>query len=118
MPFASGAYSRDGSNNTAAARDMARLLAMIQRRASAGTATNADAARQALSAYPKVFWIAGGKPKDGGIDDLTAGQNAARISNQHFDQAQFQRGQRNALAAALKLGPIVGWARRRYLTPE
>lgn len=34
-------------------------------------ATNADAARQALSAYPKVFWIAGGKPKDGGIDDLT-----------------------------------------------
>ena len=34
-------------------------------------ATNADAARQALSSYPKVCWIAGGKPKDGGIDDLT-----------------------------------------------
>jgi UDP-N-acetylmuramoylalanine--D-glutamate ligase len=34
-------------------------------------ATNADAARQALSSYPAVFWIAGGKPKDGGIDDLT-----------------------------------------------
>ncbi|MBJ7511730.1 cyanophycin synthetase, partial [Brevundimonas sp.] len=34
-------------------------------------ATNADAARQALSSYPSVFWIAGGKPKDGGIDDLT-----------------------------------------------
>ncbi len=33
-------------------------------------ATNADAARQALSSYPKVFWIAGGKPKEGGIDDL------------------------------------------------
>ena len=33
-------------------------------------ATNADAARQALSSYPKVFWIAGGKPKDGGIDAL------------------------------------------------
>src|SRR3989344_6744305 len=33
-------------------------------------ATNADAARQALSSYPKVFWIAGGKPKDGGIDNL------------------------------------------------
>ncbi|MFN6981514.1 MAG: UDP-N-acetylmuramoyl-L-alanine--D-glutamate ligase [Brevundimonas sp.] len=33
-------------------------------------ATNADAARQALSSYPAVFWIAGGKPKDGGIDDL------------------------------------------------
>ncbi|QYC10617.1 UDP-N-acetylmuramoyl-L-alanine--D-glutamate ligase [Brevundimonas nasdae] len=33
-------------------------------------ATNADAARQALSSYPKVFWIAGGVPKAGGIADL------------------------------------------------
>ena len=33
-------------------------------------ATNADAARQALSSYPKFYWIAGGQPKDGGIDDL------------------------------------------------
>ena len=34
-------------------------------------ATNADAARQALAAYPSVFWIAGGRAKDGGIDDLS-----------------------------------------------
>ena len=34
-------------------------------------ATNADAARQALSSYPKVYWIAGGQPKAGGIDSLT-----------------------------------------------
>lgn len=33
-------------------------------------ATNADAARQALSSYPKVYWIAGGRPKEGGIDSL------------------------------------------------
>ncbi len=33
-------------------------------------ATNADAARQALSSYPKVYWIAGGEPKAGGIDSL------------------------------------------------
>jgi len=33
-------------------------------------ATNADAARQALSSYPKVYWIAGGRPKAGGIEDL------------------------------------------------
>jgi UDP-N-acetylmuramoylalanine--D-glutamate ligase len=33
-------------------------------------ATNADAARQALSSYPKVYWIAGGQPKTGGIDNL------------------------------------------------
>ncbi|HEY3812240.1 MAG TPA: UDP-N-acetylmuramoyl-L-alanine--D-glutamate ligase [Caulobacteraceae bacterium] len=34
-------------------------------------ATNADAARQALSSYPKVRWIAGGRPKAGGIVELT-----------------------------------------------
>lgn len=34
-------------------------------------ATNADAARQALASYPSVFWIAGGKAKDGGIDSLS-----------------------------------------------
>src|SRR5690606_15339189 len=28
-------------------------------------ATNADAARQALSSYPKAYWIAGGQPKAG-----------------------------------------------------
>jgi UDP-N-acetylmuramoylalanine--D-glutamate ligase len=33
-------------------------------------ATNADAARQALSSYPSVRWIAGGVPKAGGIEDL------------------------------------------------
>ena len=33
-------------------------------------ATNADAARQALTSYPSVFWIAGGRAKDGGIDAL------------------------------------------------
>ncbi|HZZ89190.1 MAG TPA: UDP-N-acetylmuramoyl-L-alanine--D-glutamate ligase [Caulobacteraceae bacterium] len=34
-------------------------------------ATNADAARQALSSYPKVYWIAGGQPKTGGIEPLS-----------------------------------------------
>jgi len=34
-------------------------------------ATNADAARQALSSYARVFWIAGGRAKAGGIADLT-----------------------------------------------
>ena len=33
-------------------------------------ATNADAARQALASYPRSFWIAGGRAKAGGIDDL------------------------------------------------
>lgn len=33
-------------------------------------ATNADAARQAMSSYPKFHWIAGGQPKTGGIESL------------------------------------------------
>ena len=34
-------------------------------------ATNADAARQAMSTYPRFYWIGGGVPKDGGIDSLS-----------------------------------------------
>jgi len=33
-------------------------------------ATNADATARALAVYPDIFWIAGGKPKDGGIENL------------------------------------------------
>jgi len=33
-------------------------------------ATNAQAAEQALKAFPRVYWIAGGEPKFDGIDDL------------------------------------------------
>ena len=35
-------------------------------------ATNADATARALTVYPDIFWIAGGKPKDGGIAPLAA----------------------------------------------
>ena len=34
-------------------------------------ATNADAAARALAVYPDIFWITGGKPKDGGIESLS-----------------------------------------------
>lgn len=33
-------------------------------------ATNAESARQALSAFRNIFWIAGGRPKEGGITSL------------------------------------------------
>ena len=33
-------------------------------------ATNADATARALVCYPDIFWIAGGKPKEGGIESL------------------------------------------------
>ena len=35
-------------------------------------ATNADAAAKALAAYDRIYWIAGGKPKAGGIASLDA----------------------------------------------
>jgi len=35
-------------------------------------ATNADAAARALACYPDIFWIAGGKAKEGGIESLGA----------------------------------------------
>jgi UDP-N-acetylmuramoylalanine--D-glutamate ligase len=33
-------------------------------------ATNAEAAERALRCFSDIFWIAGGKPKDGGIESL------------------------------------------------
>jgi UDP-N-acetylmuramoylalanine--D-glutamate ligase len=33
-------------------------------------ATNADAAAPALSSFPRIYWIAGGLPKQGGITSL------------------------------------------------
>ena len=35
-------------------------------------ATNADASAPALSSFPRIYWIAGGLPKEGGIDPLRA----------------------------------------------
>ncbi len=35
-------------------------------------ATNADATARALAIYPDIFWIAGGKPKEGGITSLAS----------------------------------------------
>jgi UDP-N-acetylmuramoylalanine--D-glutamate ligase len=35
-------------------------------------ATNADSAAQALACFTDIYWIAGGKPKTGGIESLRA----------------------------------------------
>ena len=35
-------------------------------------ATNADASAPALSSFPRIYWIAGGLPKQGGIESLRA----------------------------------------------
>jgi UDP-N-acetylmuramoylalanine--D-glutamate ligase len=33
-------------------------------------ATNADAAANALASFERIYWIAGGRPKEGGIESL------------------------------------------------
>src|SRR5690606_2271723 len=35
-------------------------------------ATNADAAEKALASFDRIYWIAGGKPKTGGITSLVS----------------------------------------------
>lgn len=70
-----------GIDPAAAARALMTFPGLAHRMETVGTlgkvrfvndskATNADAARQAMSSYPKFYWIAGGQPKIGGIDDL------------------------------------------------
>ena len=55
-------------------------------------ATNADAAAKALSVYPDIFWIAGGKAKEGGIEPLAPFFNRIRRAYLIGDAApQFAR---------------------------
>ena len=41
-------------------------------------ATNADAAARAIAAYDDVYWIAGGKPKEGGLEALAGKLDTVR----------------------------------------
>ena len=83
-------------------------------------ATNADAARQALSSYDRSFWIAGGRAKAGGVDDLedlfprvveafligeSAGPFAARLGDTpHRISGDMQTAVRQAYEAAAATG--------------
>ncbi|WP_374275309.1 UDP-N-acetylmuramoyl-L-alanine--D-glutamate ligase [Brevundimonas sp.] len=79
--FAYGAVTRLGVPHDAAVEGLLSFPGLAHRMEHVGTlsrvrfindskATNADAARQALSSYDPIFWIAGGRAKAGGIDDL------------------------------------------------
>ena len=82
-------------------------------------ATNADAARQALTSYERSFWIAGGRAKGGGIDDLedlfprvveafligeAAGPFAARLGDTPHRISGDMASARAATAAATATG--------------
>ncbi len=71
-------YARDGRAIAAAIADFPGLAHRIEdvgrignvRFVNDSKATNADAAERALVCFPDIFWIAGGKPKEGGIAPL------------------------------------------------
>jgi UDP-N-acetylmuramoylalanine--D-glutamate ligase len=77
-------------------------------------ATNTDAARQALLSYPKVYWIAGGQPKDGGIDSLAdlfpRIEKAYLVGQAAPDFARTLEGK----AAAVQCGTIEAAVARAY----
>ena len=75
-------------------------------------ATNANATVQALAVYPRIYWIAGGVAKDGGIDELARffprvarayliGQAAGEFSDTLRDKAPVTMA--GNLEAAVKL---------------
>lgn len=75
-------------------------------------ATNANAAAQALAVYPRIYWIAGGVAKEGGIEELAPffprlarayliGQSAGDFSDTLRNKAQVTMA--GNLEAAVKL---------------
>lgn len=77
-------------------------------------ATNADAAAQALSVYPRIYWIAGGQAKEGGIAPLARYmQQVAKaylIGEAAYDFASFLDGK----AAYAIMGDLESAVRRAY----
>ena len=71
-------FVRDARAIAAAIRDFPGLPHRLEEVAQIGKvrfindskATNAEAAARALACYPDIFWIAGGKAKEGGIESL------------------------------------------------
>ena len=69
-------------------------------------ATNVDAARQAMSAYPRFRWIAGGRAKEGGIEplaDLFGSVTKAYLVGE-ASAKDFAANPRGAQAPAVELG--------------
>ena len=97
-----------------------RLLAWASVRANApegSKATNAEATRHALAAYRNIYWIAGGRAKDGGLEGLEnsfsdvrraylIGEAAPQFAQQlsamapHVDYVESGQLQRAVFAAA------------------
>ena len=78
-------------------------------------ATNADAARQAMSTFEHFFWIAGGRAKSGGIESLSdlfpRVARAYLIGEASDDFARTLKGHAEAVACGdLKTAVAAAWA--------
>jgi UDP-N-acetylmuramoylalanine--D-glutamate ligase len=85
-------------------------------------ATNPDAAARALSSYEDIYWIAGGRPKDAGLDPVLPWLDRVRRAYLIGEAADaFARTlaeripctQSGDLAAALRQAAKDAWAERR-----
>ena len=78
-------------------------------------ATNADAARQAMSTFDRFYWIAGGRAKSGGIESLSdlfpRVARAYLIGEASDDFARTLKGHAEAVACGdLKTAVAAAWA--------
>jgi UDP-N-acetylmuramoylalanine--D-glutamate ligase len=84
-------------------------------------ATNADAAARALASFDRIYWIAGGRPKDGGLDAVLPWLDRVRHAYLIGEAAEsFERAlagrlpctQSGDLASAVRQAANAAWADR------
>jgi hypothetical protein len=84
--------------------------------------TNADAAGHALSSFGEIFWIAGGKPKAGGItglkDYFPRIKKAYLIGRARRGGIRARRSRRAALAGLRLLRPVPQFRNPRRRLPR
>lgn len=71
-------------------------------------ATNADAAERALKSFDDIFWIAGGRPKEGGVTSLRPLMSRVRSAYLIGEAAQEFEAQLAGAAPCIQCGDLEG----------
>ncbi len=69
-------------------------------------ATNAEAASRALSAFSDIYWIAGGKPKEGGVESLRSMMGRVRGAYLIGEAAEVFEEQLKGAVACVQCGDL------------
>ncbi|NWG71771.1 MAG: UDP-N-acetylmuramoyl-L-alanine--D-glutamate ligase [Parvularculaceae bacterium] len=69
-------------------------------------ATNADAAARALKSYDDIYWIAGGKPKEGGVESLRSLMGKVRGAYLIGEAAKAFEAQLAGAVACIQCGDL------------